>query len=190
MIKAGETLFVSAASGAVGSVGCQVAKLKGVTVIGSVGGPQKGAFLREIRVDHVIDYKQINDLAATLGQAAPDGIDAYFDNVGGAHLEAALDVAKPFARFALCGTISGYNGEGKGPGNLSQTVGKRLLLQGFIVSDHFDLMPAFVRRDERLDQSGQRQVASDSGRGPSNKHPALFSAVFRRKFRKMLVKLG
>ena len=115
-IQAGETLFVSAAAGAVGSVVCQIAKLKGATVVGSAGGPEKGAFLREIGVDHVLDDKATDDLTAALAQAAPEGIHAYFDNVGGAHLAAALAGARDFARFALCGMIAGYNGADGPPG--------------------------------------------------------------------------
>ena len=88
---------------------CQIAKLKGHTVIGSAGGADKVAYLKEIGVDHAIDYKAEHDLTAALMRAAPEGIDVYFENVGGAHLEAALIAAKPFARFALCGMISDYN---------------------------------------------------------------------------------
>jgi len=145
-LRAGEVIFVSAASGAVGSTACQIAKLSGATVIGSAGGADKCAFLRDIGVDRVIDYKAEGDLAAALAAAA-DGIDAYFDNVGGAHLDAALAAAKPFARFALCGMISQYNKtEGGDPTNIVLAVPKRLRLEDFIVSDHFDLMPGFVEQ--------------------------------------------
>ena len=99
-------MFVSAAAGAVGSVVCQIAKIKGHTVIGSAGGGEKGAFLKQIGVDQVIDYKAVGNLTEALQRAAPNGIDVYFDNVGGEHLEAALAVANRFARFALCGMIS------------------------------------------------------------------------------------
>src|SRR5579859_4975119 len=108
-LKGGDVVFVSGAAGAVGSVACQIAKLKGHTVIGSAGGPEKAAFLKEIGVDHAIDYKAERDLTAALLRAAPDGFDVYFENVGGAHMEAALMAAKPFGRFALCGMISQYN---------------------------------------------------------------------------------
>src|SRR5208337_615837 len=85
-LKDGDVVFVSAAAGAVGQVVCQIAKLKGHTVIGSAGGAEKAAYLKEIGVDHVIDYKSERDLTASLMNAAPDGVDVYFDNVGGAHL--------------------------------------------------------------------------------------------------------
>ena len=108
-MKDGDVVFVSGAAGAVGSVACQIAKLKGHAVIGSAGGPEKAAFLREIGVDHVIDYKAEANVTAALMREAPEGIDVYFENVGGAHMEAALMAAKPFGRFALCGMISDYN---------------------------------------------------------------------------------
>src|ERR1700761_7902456 len=141
-MKDGETVFVSAAAGAVGQIVCQIAKIRGGTVIGSAGGPEKCAYLKEIGVDHVIDYKVEKDLTAALAKAAPKGIDVYFDNVGGDHLEAALNAARPFARFALCGAIAQYNDTAPvpGPSNLMLAVGKNLRLEGFIVSFHFDMM--------------------------------------------------
>jgi NADPH-dependent curcumin reductase CurA len=114
-VKGGETVFVSAAAGAVGAVVCQIAKLKGCTVIGSAGGAEKVAYLKEIGVDHAIDYRA-GDLTAALAQVAPKGIDVYFDNVGGDHLEAAINAARPFARFAICGMISQYNATEAVPG--------------------------------------------------------------------------
>src|SRR6478736_277908 len=145
-LKPGDVVFVSAAAGAVGSMVCQIAKAKGHTVIGSAGGADKVAWLKEIGVDHVIDYKRQTDLTAALTEAAPGGIDVYFDNVGGAHLEAALNCAKLFARFAICGMISIYNATKPepGPSNLAQLIGKNIRMEGFIVSHHFDMMPAFL----------------------------------------------
>jgi NADPH-dependent curcumin reductase CurA len=145
-LKDGDVVFVSAAAGAVGQVVCQIAKLKGHTVIGSAGGADKVAYLKSIGVDHVIDYKAEPDLAGALARAAPDGIDVYFDNVGGAHLEAALIAARPFARFALCGMISQYNATDGGAGirGLIMAIGKQLRLEGFIVSSHADLQAKFV----------------------------------------------
>ena len=137
-MKEGDVVFVSAAAGAVGQIVCQIAKLKGASrVIGSAGGKEKGEWLRELGVDEVIDYRAESDLTAALNRAAPKGIDVYFENVGGEHLVAALNAARPFARFAMCGSISGYNNEKPepGPSNLMLVVGKRLRLQGFIVSD-------------------------------------------------------
>ncbi len=146
-MKDGDVVFVSGAAGAVGSVACQIAKIKGHTVIGSAGGAKKAAFLREIGVDHVIDYKAEADVTAALMREAPDGFDVYFENVGGAHMEAALLASRPFARFALCGMISQYNNTdlGEGVRGLVMAVGKSLTLRGFIVSNHADMQPAFVQ---------------------------------------------
>jgi hypothetical protein len=146
-LKDGDVVFVSAAAGAVGSMVCQIAKLKGHTVIGSAGGPDKIAFLKDIGVDHAIDYKAVPDLTKALMDAAPEGIDVYFDNVGAEHLEAALTVARPFARFALCGMIADYNATGGDHGvrNLMRAVGKSIRLEGFIITNHFDVMAEFDR---------------------------------------------
>jgi NADPH-dependent curcumin reductase CurA len=145
-LKDGDVVFVSGGAGAVGSMVCQIAKAKGHKVIASAGGPEKVAFLKEIGVDHAIDYKAERDLTAAILAGAPEGIDVYFDNVGGAHLEAALATAKLFARFAICGMISIYNATRPepGPSNLAQLIGKNIRMEGFIVSHHFDMMPAFL----------------------------------------------
>ena len=104
--KAGETVFVSAAAGAVGTVVCQIAKLQGCRVVGSAGAPDKVAWLREVAgVDAAFNYKDVGSLTAELGKHCPNGIDVYFENVGGAHLEAALDHMNSFGRIALCGMI-------------------------------------------------------------------------------------
>ena len=189
-IKAGETLFVSAASGAVGLIVCQVARLKGATVIGTAGGAQKCAFLREIGVDHVIDYKATDDLRKALTQAAPRGLDAYFDNVGGTHLEAALDCAKPFARFAMCGMISGYNGEEASPPNLAEIIRKRLLLQGFLVSDRLDLQARFVEEMAGWIHAGQVRTRQTVDYGIDQAPAALLKLFSGENFGKMLVKLA
>jgi hypothetical protein len=145
-LKDGDVVFVSGAAGAVGSLVCQIAKAKGHKVIGSAGGKDKVAFLKDIGVDHAIDYKAEKDLTAAVLAGAPDGIDVYFDNVGGPHLEAALNAARLFARFAICGMISIYNASTPqpGPSNLAMLIGKNLRMEGFIVSHHFDLMPKFI----------------------------------------------
>jgi hypothetical protein len=147
-IKAGETLFVSGAAGAVGQVACQIGKLSGMTVIGSAGGAEKGEYLRSLGVDHVIDYRATADLKAALQAAAPRGIDVYFDNVGGAHLEAAIAAARPFARLIECGMIADYNaaGETPGPRNMMMVIGKRLRIQGFIVFDFIARRPQFLEQ--------------------------------------------
>jgi len=191
-MKAGDIVFVSAAAGAVGQVACQVARLKGCTVIGSAGGPEKAAFLREIGVDQVIDYKAEPDLKAALKQAAPKGIDVYFENVGGAHLEAALDSARVNARFAMCGMISLYNDEKPepGPSNLALVIGKRLRLQGFIVSDHFDLAPHFVSELSGWIKAGQFHYRETVDEGIAAAPGAFLKLFTGENFGKMLVKLA
>ena len=144
--RAGETVFVSAAAGAVGTVVCQIAKLQGCRVVGSAGAPDKVAWLQEVAgVDAAFNYKDVGSLTAELGQHCPNGIDVYFENVGGAHLEAALDHMNSFGRIALCGMISHYNETtpSSGPHNLRLAVRKRLTLRGFIVSDHLDRQAQF-----------------------------------------------
>src|SRR5919197_3587717 len=144
--KAGETVFVSAAAGAVGTVVCQIAKLKGCRVVGSAGSPAKVAWLREVAgVDAAFNYKDVRSLPDELGTHCPNGVDVYFENVGGAHLEAALEHMNNFGRLVLCGMISHYNEStpSSGPRNLRLAVRKRLTLRGFIVSDHLDRQARF-----------------------------------------------
>ena len=191
-MKEGDVVFVSAAAGAVGQVVCQIAKQKGASrVIGSAGGKEKGDWLREIGVDEVIDYKAESDLTAALARAAPKGIDVYFENVGGEHLVAALNAARPFARFAMCGSISGYNNEKPepGPSNLMLVVGKRLRLQGFIVSDFFGEQAEFVREMTGWIRDGKVrwQETVDEGIDAA---PDAFMKLFKgENLGKMLVKL-
>ncbi len=191
-MKAGDVVFVSGAAGAVGSVACQIAKLKGHTVIGSAGGPVKAAFLKEIGVDHVIDYKAERDLTAALMRAAPSGVDVYFENVGGAHMEAALAAANPFARFALCGMISQYNDVELTGGvrNLFFAVAKSLTLKGFIVSNHTDMQAEFARELSGWVAAGKFQSRETVKEGIENA-PAAFLGLFSgENLGKMLVRLG
>ncbi len=142
--QAGETVFVSAAAGAVGSIVCQIAKLKGCRVVASAGSAAKVQWLLDVAgVDVAFNYKETDSLIDELGRHCPDGVDVYFENVGGAHLEAALEQMNPFGRIALCGMISQYNEASAGPSNLTHAVRKRLTMQGFIVSDHSDQIPQF-----------------------------------------------
>jgi len=192
LMKEGETVFVSAAAGAVGQVVCQIAKLKGGVVIGSAGGKEKCDYLKSIGVDHVIDYKAQKNLTEALAKAAPEGIDVYFDNVGGDHLEAALNAARPFARFALCGAISMYNDATPppGPSNLMLAVGKNLRLEGFIVSFHFDMMPDFVKDMAGWIKDGKVQWRETIDEG-IDAAPGAFVKLFTgENTGKMLVKLN
>jgi NADPH-dependent curcumin reductase CurA len=186
----GDIVFISSAAGAVGLVAAQIAKLKGATVIGSAGGQKKCDYLLTIGVDQVIDYKAVPDLTAALRQAAPKGIDVYLDSVGGPHLEAALVAARPFARFAMCGMIASYNGASPAVRNLEMIVGKRLRLQGFIVSDHLALMPKFYADLAGWVATGQVTATQTVDHGIENA-PAAFLKLFSgENLGKMLVKLS
>ena len=190
-LKAGDVVFVSGAAGAVGSVACQSAKLKGHTVIGSAGGAEKARFLKEIGVDHAIDYKAERDLTAALMRAAPSGIDVYFENVGGVHMEAALMAANNNARFALCGMISEYNNTDLGGGvrALFLAVAKSLTLKGFIVSNHTDMQAAFAKDLAGWVAAGKIQSRETVKEGIENA-PAAFLGLFKGdNLGKMLVRL-
>lgn len=145
-LKPGDVVFVSGAAGAVGSMVGQIAKLKGAArVIGSAGSEEKVRWLREIGFDAAFNYKAA-PVFGQLREAAPEGIDVYFDNVGGDHLQAALAVLNPYGRVALCGAIAHYNATElpAGPNNLTLAIGKRLTLRGFIVSDHQARLPDMI----------------------------------------------
>jgi NADPH-dependent curcumin reductase CurA len=161
-IRPGETIFISAAGGAVGSIAGQLAKLAGLRVIGSAGGSEKVEALNALGFDTALDYRA-GDLAQMLGDAAGSGIDCYFDNVGGDHLAAALECINPFGRIAACGMVSAYNDVTAMPANLVLLVSKRVTLRGFIVRDHLQRAPAFRRHVSRLLREG-RIVARETRR--------------------------
>jgi NADPH-dependent curcumin reductase CurA len=143
--KQGDIVFVSAAAGAVGSAVVQIAKTLGMTVIGSAGGVDKCDFVRSLGADAVVDYKA-GSVLKQLSEAAPKGIDVYFDNVGGDHLDAALALARKDARFAICGMIEGYNEAH--PTSLKyimRIIAMRIRLQGFIYTDYLPKMGDFYR---------------------------------------------
>ena len=145
-LKPGDVVFVSGAAGAVGSMAGQIAKLKGAArVIGSAGSEEKVSWLREIGFDAAFNYRAA-PVFGQLRDAAPEGIDVYFDNVGGDHLEASLAVLNTYGRVAMCGAIAHYNATElpAGPHNLGLAITKRLTLRGFIVSDHQDRTPAMI----------------------------------------------
>lgn len=194
-LKEGDTVFVSGAAGAVGSTVVQIAKIKNCTVIGSAGGEEKCNLVKELGADHVIDYKQHNSyesLLAALQAAAPKGIDVYFDNVGGDHLQAAIECARPMGRFAICGMISQYNATEPQPGpyNIIQVVGKQLTLRGFIVGSHLDLQPQFLKDMSGWIQSGKMKFEETVMEGIESA-PEAFLGLFEGRNRgKMLVKLA
>jgi NADPH-dependent curcumin reductase CurA len=189
----GDTVFVSAASGAVGSVVCQIAKIKGCRVVGSAGSDEKVAWLRqEAGIDAAFNYKQVQRLHTELGKHCPDGIDIYFDNVGGEHLQTALARMNLFGRVVLCGMISQYNVTEPlpGPSNLGLAITRRLTLKGFIVSDHSDRLPDFHADMAKWIAEGRIKWRETIVEGIENA-PKAFIGLFRgENFGKMLVKIG
>jgi len=191
-LKPGDVVFVSAASGGVGSVVCQIAKLKGHRVIASAGGARKVAFLRDVLgVDAAIDYKAEPNLTKALARAAPQGIDVYFDNVGGEHLHAALAIANPHARFALCGMISQYNNPGtaNAPRNLMQAVVKQIRMEGFIVLSHLHREGEFMRDITQWYQAGLLKQEQTVHLGIERALDAFFGLFSGDNLGRMLVKL-
>jgi len=157
-LKDGETVFVSGAAGAVGSLVGQIAKIKGCRVVGSAGTESKIKWLQELGFDYAFNYRDGN-LPQQLREGAPEGIDVYFDNVGGDHLEAAIGHMKPGGRLALCGAIAQYNDTetSPGPNNMMLIIGLGLKLQGFIVTSFAHLKDQFVADVAGWIQSGELQ---------------------------------
>jgi NADPH-dependent curcumin reductase CurA len=191
--KSGETVLVSAASGAVGAVVCQIAKIKGCRVIGSAGSDAKVSWLiDEAGIDAAFNYKEAEDLVAELGKYCPGGIDVYFENVGGKHLEAALEHMNPCGRIVMCGMISQYNATRPEPGprNLFYVTVKRLTVQGFIVSDHAHRRDQFYAEMARWIAEGRIKWKETILEGIENA-PRAFIGLFKgENFGKMIVKIG
>ena len=188
----GDVVFVSGAAGAVGGMAGQIAKVRGHRVIGSAGSPEKVAHLTdELGFDAALNYRD-GDVAGQLAQAAPDGIDVYFDNVGGGHLEAALEVLNRNGRVAMCGAISQYNATEPvaGPRNLGLAVGKRLTLRGFIVSDHGDRMRAFAEEVGGLLRDGRIRHRETVVEGLEHAPEAFIGLLRGQNLGKMLVRLA
>lgn len=191
--KPEDSVFVSAASGAVGQIVCQIAKAKGSQrVVGSAGSDEKCAFLKEIGCDEVINYKTCGDLNAAVAKAFPDGIGVYFDNVGGSHLEAAIANMRQFGRLAECGMIEQYNATDMpaGPRNMIMVVGLSLTIRGFIVTNHYDMLPDFMRDMAAWKAQGKmnwRETIYDG----IERAPEAFIGLFKGdNFGKMLVRVG
>ena len=192
-LKEGETVFVTAASGAVGSIVCQIARIKGCRVIGSAGSDEKVAWLiKEAGVEAAFNYKKVDDLSTELGRLCPKGIDVAFENVGGGQLEASLERMNIGGRVVLCGMISLYNAAEPppGPDNLYLAITKSLKLEGFIISNHLDRMPQF-----QVDMNGW--IAEDRIKwretiveGIESAAGALIGLFRGENMGKMLVRLG
>ncbi|HEX6409365.1 MAG TPA: NADP-dependent oxidoreductase [Sphingomicrobium sp.] len=187
--KEGDVVFVSAAAGAVGSAVVQIAKAKGMTVIGSAGGADKCEFVRSLGADHVVDYKA-QPVLKGLAAAAPEGIDVYFDNVGGDHLDAAFALARMRARFAICGMIEGYNkAEPASFRFIMRVIAMRIRMQGFIVFDFQSRMGEFYAEMGKLMASGQLKSQETVVDG-LEKMPDAFLGLFSGgNVGKMLVRL-
>jgi len=187
----GDTVFVSGAAGAVGSVVGQIAKARGAArVIGSAGSATKVAHLHQLGFDAAFDYHD-GPVMAQLAHAAPDGISVYFDNVGTDHLEAAISSLRPFGRVALCGAISVYNATEPpaAPRNLGMAVGKRLTLRGFIVSDHADRRDAFLTEMGEWIRTGQVQVNETIVDGLEKAPDAFLGMLRGENLGKMVVRI-
>ena len=187
--KAGDIVFVSAAAGAVGSAVVQIAKAKGMTVIGSAGGAAKCEFVKSLGADAVVDYKA-GSLLKQLAAAAPKGIDVYFDNVGGEHLDAAFALARQNARFAICGMIDGYNGgEPAAFRYIMRVIAMRIRVQGFIYTDYLGQMGDFYRDMGGLIASGQLKARDTVVEGLELTPEAFLGLFTGANTGKMLVKL-
>ncbi|MGW4274918.1 NADP-dependent oxidoreductase [Streptomyces seoulensis] len=190
--KEGDTVFVSGAAGAVGSQVGQLAKLKGAArVIGSAGSAEKVKLLTdEYGFDAAFNYKD-GPVAEQLRAAAPDGIDVYFDNVGGDHLEAAIGALNLHGRIAICGAISVYNNTEPAPGpkNLPRLIQTRGRIEGFLVGDHYDLQPEFVREVGPWVRSGELKYRETTVEGIDNTLEAFLGVLRGDNTGKMIVKL-
>ncbi len=190
--KPGETVFVSGAAGAVGAIVCQIAKLRGCKVVASAGSDAKLAWLRSVGVDAGVNYKTCGNLLEAVRKAAPNGVDIYFDNVGGDHLEVALEAARPFARFIECGMISAYNDtEPKpGPRNLIYIVGKNITMRGFIVATFWDMREQFRAEMTQWIKDGAVKWEETVQNGIENAPRAFLDLFAGANTGKMLVKLA
>ena len=190
--KEGETLFVSGAAGAVGSMVGQLAKLRGLRVVGSVGSDEKAALLTgELGFDAALELQDRRPATQALREHCPDGIDIYFDNVGGDHLEAALDRMNVWGRIPLCGAISGYNEETPPPGprNFLAVLPKRLTIRGFIILDHYDRYRDFQAEVGPLVADGKIAYRETVVEGIENMPDAFLGLLEGQNTGKMLVKV-
>ena len=189
--KAEETVVVSAASGAVGSIAGQLARRAGARVVGIAGGPEKCLWVQDsLGFDACVDHRN-RDLEAELRAECPDGIDAYFENVGGRVQEAVFALLNPFSRVAMCGMVSQYNEREFPPGpNLGFVVGKRVTIQGFIVSDRPERLTEWRMLAAPLVADGGLIYREDVHEGLENAPQALAAILSGQNFGKLLVRVG
>lgn len=170
-IKSGETVVISAAAGAVGSIAGQIARLRGCRVIGLVGSDVKARIaLEQLRYDAVINYKECGDLSEAVYAACPDGVDVYFDSVGGATLNSMLMTMRPMGRIVACGMISGYNQQKCPPPvyNLWEIVSRQLEMKGFLLPYYVDRIPEAMSNIESWIMSGEITVLENKRLGIEN----------------------
>ncbi|GJD96075.1 NADP-dependent oxidoreductase [Methylobacterium iners] len=194
--KPGETVVVAAAAGPVGSLVGQIARLKGARAVGIAGGPEKCAYLtQELGFDAALDHRA-SDLAGDLARACPQGIDVYFENVGGAVFEAVLPLLNDFARVPVCGLVSGYNltelpeGPDRTPLLMRSILTRRLHLQGFIVWDFAECEPDFIREVGGWLREGRVRHREDIVDGLENAPDAFVGLLRGANFGKLVVKVG
>ena len=189
--REGETVVVSAASGAVGSVAGQIARIKGCRVVGIAGGTAKCRFVvEELGLDACVDHR-VPGFGEALTRACPNGVDVYFENVGGAVQEAVWPLLNDFARVPVCGLIAQYNDEEPRPGpNLSSVLTKRLVVRGFIVSDHGDRWDAFYRDASAWVRDGRMKYREDVVEGLERAPEAFIGLLQGRNFGKLLVRVS
>jgi len=192
--QAGQTITVSAASGAVGGAVGQLAKVRGCRVVGIAGGPDKCAYVKEeLGFDDCIDYKACPDLKAlsvALKAACPMGIDAHFENVGGQILDAVMLRSNAFSRIAVCGMIAGYNGNPLPMANPSLILVNRMRMEGFIVSEHMPLWPQALKELGGLVAQGQLKYRETIAEGLERAPEAFLGLLKGRNFGKQLVRIS
>lgn len=192
-LKDGENVFVSAAAGAVGSVVCQIAKIHGCRVAGSCGSDEKVEYLRnQLGIDHAFNYKT-SSISRELHIGLPDGIDVYFENVGGAHLDAACGQMRPLGRIPVCGMISAYNNKGarsEGVTTLSNMIYNRVTMKGFVVYEFNHLREQFLTDMRKWMQEGRMKYEETIMDGIQNAPAALIGLLQGQNTGKMLVRLA
>lgn len=191
--QGGQTVTVSAASGAVGGAVGQLAKARGCRVVGIAGGPEKCAYVREeLGFDECLDYKALPDLKSltvALKAACPGGIDGHFENVGGMILDAVMLRTNPFARIAVCGMIAGYNGQPLPMANPALILVNRLLVQGFIVSEHMQIWPQALKELGTMVAHGSLKYRETIAQGLDRAPEAFIGLLRGANFGKQLVQI-
>jgi NADPH-dependent curcumin reductase CurA len=189
--KAGETLYVSAASGAVGSIAAQIGRIMGCRVVGSAGTDDKVAWLKdELGLDAAFNHRTVTSMHAAIAEHCPEGIDIDFENVGGETLQAVLDHIRPHGRVIMCGAISEYNEPGPGLKRIFRIVSHKVRMQGFIVSEHLDQMPAFAAEMAAWLKDGRIKYRETVVEGIENMPKALVGLFRGENFGKLIARVG